>query len=105
MLGELEQIVLLAIVRVGDEAYGVSIAAEIATQTGRDLTLATIYKTLARLEDKDYVATRAGEPTPLRGGRRKRYYTLTTDGRAELRQSLGALRRMTRGLQVGWELP
>lgn len=103
MLGELEQIVLLAILRVGDDAYGVSITSEITTQTGRELTLATIYKTLARLEEKRLVITRAGEPTPLRGGRRKRYYSVTASGRASLRHSLAILGRMTRGLRVGWD--
>jgi len=103
MLGELEQIVLLAILRVGDDAYGVSITSEITTQTGRELTLATIYKTLARLEEKRLVVTRAGEPTPLRGGRRKRYYSVTASGRASLRHSLSILGRMTRGLRVGWD--
>lgn len=105
MLGELEQIVLLAILRVGDEAYGVPIAAEIERRTGRELTLATVYKTLARLEDKGLLVSREGAPTPQRGGRRKRYYELSAAGRVSLRQSLGALRRMTSGLQVGLELP
>ncbi len=105
MLGELEQVVMLAILRVEDGAYGVAIAREIAQRTGRELTLATIYKTLARLEEKGLVASRAGEPTPVRGGRRKRYYALTTAGRAELRAGLRALRRMTHGLAVGLETP
>ena len=104
MLGELEQVVLLAILRVGEDAYGVPVAAEIERQTGRELTLATIYKTLSRLEHKGLRVAREGEPTAQRGGRRKRYYQLSPAGRTELRHSLGALRRMTRGLQVGWEL-
>ena len=104
MLGELEQVVLLAILRVGDDAYGVPIAREIELQTGRDLALATIYKTLNRLETKGLVDARVGEPTPERGGRRKRYYSLTTGGRAAVKQSLSVLRRMTRGLQVGLDL-
>jgi PadR family transcriptional regulator, regulatory protein PadR len=105
VLGELEQVVLLSILRVGDEAYGVPILGEIERQTARSLTLATVYKTLARLEDKGLVASRTGDPTPQRGGRRKRYYALTADGRRALRESLAALRRMTRGLQVGWDHP
>jgi DNA-binding PadR family transcriptional regulator len=104
MLGELEQVVLLAILRLGTDAYGVSIAAEIEEQTGRELTLATIYKTLTRLAAKELVVARIGEPTPQRGGRRKRYYSLTTGGRAAVRHSLTVLRRMTRGLQVGVDL-
>jgi DNA-binding PadR family transcriptional regulator len=105
MLGELEQVVLLAILRTETDAYGVSIAAEIERQTGRDLTLATIYKTLSRLEQKGLVTARTGEPTPQRGGRRKRYFTLTAAGSRDLRQTLAALERMTRGLAPGWDAP
>jgi DNA-binding PadR family transcriptional regulator len=104
MLGELEQVVLLAILRLGEDAYGVPIAAEIEEQTGRELTLATIYKTLTRLEAKELVVARMGDPTPQRGGRRKRYYSLTTAGRTAVRHSLTVLRRMTRGLQPGLDL-
>lgn len=103
MLGELEQVVLLAILRAKDDAYGVVIGREIARRTGRELTLATVYKTLGRLEEKGLVSARSGEPTPRRGGRRKRYFALTTAGYAALRQSLGALRNMTRGLAVDWK--
>jgi PadR family transcriptional regulator, regulatory protein PadR len=104
MLGELEQIVMLAILRLGDDAYGVPIAHEIEEQTSRELTLATIYKTLNRLETKGLVHGRVGEPTAARGGRRKRYYMLTTGGRTAVKHSLSVLRRMTRGLQVGLDL-
>jgi DNA-binding PadR family transcriptional regulator len=104
MLGELEQIVLLGILRVGDEAYGVPILEEIAREARRDLTLATVYKTLSRLEEKGFVTSRLGDPTPARGGRRKRYFALTAPGRRALRQSVNALRRMTRGLAPGLEL-
>ena len=104
MLGELEQIVLLAILRVGKDAYGVPVAAEIERQTGRELTLATVYKTLSRLEEKGLLVSREGEPTAQRGGRRKRYYQLSPAGKLSLKHSLGALSRMTRGLQPGWEL-
>ena len=104
MLGELEQVVMLAILRVGNDAYGVPIAREIEKQTGRELALATIYKTLNRLETKGLVDARVGEPTPERGGRRKRYYTLTVSGRVAVKHSLSVIRRMTRGLQVGLDL-
>jgi DNA-binding PadR family transcriptional regulator len=104
MLGELEQIVLLGILRVGDEAYGVPILEEIAREAKRDITLATVYKTLSRLEEKGFVTSRLGDPTPARGGRRKRYFALTAPGRRALRQSVSALRRMTRGLEPGLEL-
>ena len=105
MLGELEQVVMLAILRVGEDAYGVPILAEIERETGRDLALATVYKTLSRLEEKGLVSARVGEPTPLRGGRRKRYFAVTAQGRRALAQSLGALRRLARGLEIGWDAP
>jgi DNA-binding PadR family transcriptional regulator len=105
MLGELEQVVLLGILRVGDEAYGVPILREIERETGRELTLASIYKTLSRLEDKGFVVASIGEPTPTRGGRRKKYYALTAHGRRALGEAMGALRRLTRGLEPGLELP
>lgn len=105
MLGDLEQIVLLAVLRTAADAYGVSIADEIRRTAGRDLTLATIYKTLSRLEAKGLVRAKVGEPTPVRGGKAKRYYTLTPAGRSALRASLTTLRKMTSGLalDLGWE--
>jgi DNA-binding PadR family transcriptional regulator len=103
MLGALEQLVLLAILRAGHNAYGVTIADEIEQRTGRTLTMATIYKTLSRLEEKEYVRTSVGEPTAIRGGKAKRYYTLTEDGRRELRDVLASLQRMSPGLDLGVE--
>lgn len=103
MLGELEQLVLLAILRIGDDAYGVSIRREIADRARRELTLGAIHKTLSRLEEKGLVESYTGEPTPVRGGRRKRHFSLTVPGRAALRHSLDVTRRMARGLDLGWE--
>lgn len=103
MLGEFEQLVLLAILRAGREAYGIPIRDEIAARTGREVALGTVYKTLVRLEEKALVSSRTGDPTPQRGGRRKRFYAVTAAGRAELRGSLGALRRMASGLDLGLE--
>lgn len=103
MLGELEQLVLMAVLRAGDEAYGVSIQREIAARAGRELTLGAVHKTLARLEAKGLVESYTGEPTPVRGGRRKRHFALTAEGRASLRHSLEVTRRMARGLDLGWE--
>ncbi|HEV2179819.1 MAG TPA: PadR family transcriptional regulator [Gemmatimonadaceae bacterium] len=105
MLGELEQVVLLAVLQAGDEAYGVPVQTEIRRRARRTLTLGTIYKTLARLEVKGFVASRLGEPTAERGGRAKRYYTLTPAGRQAVRGSLAALRRMAAGLDVGLQAP
>lgn len=101
-LGELEQLVLLALVRLGDEAYGVTVHEAIRTRTGRELAFATIYTTLSRLEAKGLVASFVGEPTRERGGRAKKHFTLTASGRAALKRSLGDLRSMTQGLGASW---
>jgi PadR family transcriptional regulator, regulatory protein PadR len=102
-LGEFEQLVLLALLRLGEEAYGVAIRDEIERQTGRDVNLGAVYTTLLRLEDKRLVAARLGDPTPERGGRRKKFYRPLAAGRRELATSLRALRSMTRGLTPGFE--
>ena len=104
-LGDLEQLVLLAVLRSGDEAYGLPVQREIMGRAGRSLTLGTIYKTLSRLETKGLVASRVGEPTAERGGRAKRYYSVSAAGKRVLRQNLGALRRMASGLEVGLDSP
>ena len=105
MLGELEQVVLLSALRLGDTGYGVSIKDEIQKATRRDLTLGTIHKTLVRLEQKGFLESRLGEATPQRGGRAKRHYSVTSEGLKELRASMRALRRMAEGLSVGLETP
>jgi DNA-binding PadR family transcriptional regulator len=64
-----------------------------------------VYTTLNRLEEKGLLESRRGEPTPLRGGRRKRYFEVTGAGQRTLRQSVSILRQMARGLDVGWEAP
>ena len=97
-LGEFELLVLLAVLRLGDDAYGVTIRGELQRETARDLTLGAIYKTLGRLERKRYLSVRIGDPTPERGGRRKKLYHLEPLGARALKQSVAALRRLTRGL-------
>ena len=103
MLGELEQVVLLAVMRVGHDAYGVPIHDEIERRAGRDLTLGTIYKTLGRLEKKGLVAAHVGEPTSQRGGRRTRCYVVSAAGKQALQATFKSLRRMAKGLDVGLE--
>ena len=103
MLGDLEQVVLLSALRLGETGYGVSIRDEIHKATQRDLTLGTIHKTLVRLEQKGFVESRLGDATPQRGGRAKRHYQVTPEGLKALRASLRALRRMAEGLSVGLE--
>jgi len=99
-LGELEQVVLLALLRLGDDAYGVSIRAEIEACTGRSLTPGTIYPTLDRLERKGLVRSQLGEATPERGGRAKRYYTLEPAGLHAVRRSQEMLAALTAGVDL-----
>jgi PadR family transcriptional regulator PadR len=97
-LGDFEQLILLALVRLGDDGYGVSIHNEIVRRAGRDVTVAAVYKTLERLEDKGLALSTVGEPTAERGGRRKKYFRIQPAGRRALAQALASLRRMTEGL-------
>ena len=97
-LGEFEILVLLAVIRTGADAYGVTIHDELARQIPRVTTLGAIYKTLGRLERKGYVSTRIGPPTAERGGRRKKLYRLEPLGARALKQSFASIRRMTRDL-------
>ena len=103
VLGDFEQLVLLALVRHGGDGYGASIGQDLAERTGRDVSLAAVYKTLERLQDKGFVASRIGAPTPERGGRRKRHYRVLAPGHRALVASLGAIRRMTEGLGPEFE--
>jgi DNA-binding PadR family transcriptional regulator len=103
MLGDLEQLVLLALLRVGEGAYGVPIHAELRDLARRDVTLGTIYKTLSRLEEKGYVRSYEGAPTAQRGGRRTRCFAITPVGRRTLRATMATLSRMAEGLNVGLE--
>ena len=90
-LGQHELMVMLAVLRLGPEAYGVPIAAEIAGRTGREMLLGSVYATLDRLEDKGLVSSQLGEATPQRGGRAKRYFKLTAAGLKQVRQAQRAL--------------
>ena len=97
-LGEFEQCLLLAIVHLGDEAYGVTIRQEIQGRTGRDVAIGALYTALDRLEKKGYVRSTMSDPTPQRGGRAKRYFTVTGTGAAVLRQARARFDRMWKGL-------
>jgi DNA-binding PadR family transcriptional regulator len=99
-LGEFEQIVLLAILRLGDTAYGVKIRNEIEECTGRKITPGALYTTLERLERKSMLVGRSGEPTAIRGGRAKRFYTLTSRGRSQLIQAQTGFQRLLTGLEL-----
>jgi PadR family transcriptional regulator PadR len=99
-LGEFEQIVLLAVLRLGDRAYGVPIRQEIEKRTGRSLTVGALYRTFDRLEDKEYVRSWFSDPTPERGGRSRRYFTVAPLGVRALRESRDALAAMWDGLDA-----
>ena len=99
-LGEFEQIVLLAILRLREEAYGVSIRAEIAKRIGRETAPGALYTTLMRLEEKGLVKSRIGEPTPERGGRAKRYYALSGAGVKAIARAQRAYRRLLEGIEI-----
>ena len=100
-LGEFEQLVLLAVARLGDQAYVVPILEEIAARTGREASHAAVYVALRRLEAKDLVASRLGEPTSERGGRAKRFLSLEPDAIARMRESRDALMSMWDGVEEG----
>jgi DNA-binding PadR family transcriptional regulator len=97
-LGELEQVVLLALLRLGDGGFGVSVQSEIEGRTQRRVSLGAVYTTLARLEQKGLVASRVGDPTPQRGGRRKKLYRVLPKGKRALVTSIETLHALTRGL-------
>jgi DNA-binding PadR family transcriptional regulator len=99
-LGEFEQVVLLAILRLRDKAYGVTIGAEITTCTGRDPAPGALYTTLDRLEDKGLVTSRMGDPTPQRGGRAKRYFDLNSKGLAAVTRAQQSYRRLLEGCEL-----
>jgi PadR family transcriptional regulator PadR len=90
-IGQHELMVMLAVLRLGREAYGVPIAAEIAEKTGREMLLGSVYAILDRLEAKGLVASRLGEATPERGGRAKRYFRLTAEGVRNVSEAQRAL--------------
>ena len=97
-LGDLEQLVLLAVMRLGDGAYAVSVRDEIRGRSGRSVSRGAVYVTLDRLERKGMLVSGLGEPTPERGGKAKRLFSLEPDGVAALRASLGEIHSMTAGL-------
>lgn len=97
-LGEIEHLILLAILRIGRDAYGAAIIAEIEARTGRDVSHAAVYIALQRLEAKSYLAARDARGTTERGGRAKTNFTVTALGRTHLRESASALFAMWDGL-------
>ncbi len=101
-LGDFEQLVLLGVLRLDAEAYGAAIRREIHVRSGRDVSINAVYTTLDRLESKGLLKSWVGEPTPQRGGRRRKFYELRPAGLAALRQAYRAFRSMADGLE--WQL-
>src|SRR5580704_15778660 len=97
-IGGFELLVLLALIRLGDDAYGVPISEAIEESSGREVALGSVYITLERLDQKGLVASRLGEPTPERGGRAKTYFRITAKGLREIRQAQRTLTRLWKGV-------
>lgn len=99
-LSELQKILMLAVLRLSDEAYGARIQEELEERADRDVTISTIYVTLDRLEGKGLVRSRLGEPTPVRGGKARRFYRVTSRGAEALRASREVMDRMWDGVDA-----
>jgi len=98
-LGSFELMVLLAMMRLGDEAYGVPIAREIEESSGSAFLVASVYAALQRLELKGLVVSRLGEPTAERGGKAKKFFAITSTGIAEVRRTQASLSKLWGGLR------
>jgi DNA-binding PadR family transcriptional regulator len=99
-LGEFEHILVLALLRLSDRAYGVTVRQEIELRTNREVSIGAVYATLERLETKGYVKSYLGDPTPERGGRSKRFFHVTAKGVAAVNRTQRALQSMTEGLDL-----
>ena len=99
VLGEFEQIVMLALLRLGSDAYGASVCTEIEARGGRGASVSAVHTTLERLEQKGLVRSRIGEPTPQRGGKRKRHYEVSALGLRALQAAYRSLRSMADGIE------
>jgi len=99
-MGEFEQMVVMAVLHAGEDAYGARIWEEIRDRAGRTVSLGAVYTTLSRLEEKGHLRSRRGEPHPDRGGRARRFYSVEASGRRLLRESLAAMDRMRSGIDL-----
>jgi PadR family transcriptional regulator PadR len=96
--GNFELMVMLALIRLGENAYGVPISQQIEEKTRREVALGSVYAALERLERKGFVCSSLGEPTPERGGRAKTYFRVTPKGLREVRHAQAALKKLWQGL-------
>lgn len=99
IVGEFEHLVLLALIRLGNGAYGASIRREIRERTGRDASVGTVYMTLGRLEEKKMIASYVGLPTPQRGGRRRKHYLIDKGGERAVGRAYRSLYAMAEGIE------
>ena len=99
-LGEFEQLILLALVRLGRKAYGVSMRKEIEARTGRVISAGAIYTALERMENRGFVSSRLGDATPQRRGRPKKFYRLEPAGAEALDRSYSAFAQMAKGMSA-----
>jgi DNA-binding PadR family transcriptional regulator len=97
-LSQFELMLILAVVRLGEEAYGVTISHEVEAATGKDVALGSVYAALERLTERGLVTSRLGDPTPERGGRAKRYFKVTAAGLREVRDARRSLVRLWQDL-------
>ena len=97
-LGNFDLMLLLALLRLGEDAYGVTIARELEEQTQCEVVVASVYATLDRLKERGFVVSHVGEATPERGGRAKRYFRITAAGLREVRDARRALIKLWKGL-------
>ena len=97
-LGEFELMILLAVIQLGDEAYGVPISRQLEAHRGRDVSVGSVYAALERLEGKGLVASSLGDPTPERGGKAKRYFRVTREGLRQVHDTRRILKQMWRAL-------
>jgi PadR family transcriptional regulator, regulatory protein PadR len=100
LLGGFESLLLLAILRQGENAYGVTIRQELLDRAGKEVAIGAIYTGLDRLEQKGFVESRFGDPTPERGGRAKRYYQVTASGLSALNETQRAVQSLLEGIDL-----
>ncbi len=103
-LGGFQQLVMLAVLRLDDEAYGARIQRDLEETAGRSVSISTVYVTMERLERKGLIDSWLADPTPVRGGKSKRFYKLSKTGLPALRESRDELDRMWEGLETHHEL-
>jgi PadR family transcriptional regulator, regulatory protein PadR len=100
LLGGFETLLLLAVIRLDDRAYGVTVQEELKREAGRDVAVGAIYTGLDRLEQKGFVESWSGDPTPERGGRAKRFYRVTARGIRAIKETQNAIRKLSTGLTL-----